>query len=119
MKEASKDNPMLNLKQLITEAIARCALCQKLRGKANIALERHSISAATPFAVFEIDFIKGLPMTEAKLSAICAITDSFSRYYACETESSEVVTQCLLEVYGKYGFPQFYVPMVANSQVGQ
>ena len=55
---------------------------------------RHSIAAAQPFPVFEMDIIKDLPETSTGHNAICSIIDSFSRYavlYACHTENAKVV----------------------------
>ena len=107
MRDAGADPK--NIQQRVIDLISKCATCIKSRKKlAKTLRERHSITASTPFAIFECDHITGLPTSDKGNNSILLIMDSFTRFtyvYPCASTNAETVKEALLQVYSYFGTP--------------
>tara|TARA_B110000090_G_C13376406_1_gene444087 strand:+ start:91 stop:2388 length:2298 start_codon:yes stop_codon:yes gene_type:complete len=98
-----------NLRQRVIELISKCAVCIKSRKRlSKVIRERHSITASTPFAIFEMDFVSGLPTSRSGNDQLLIVMDSFTRFayvYPCSGATSDNAKRALLQVYSYFGVP--------------
>ena len=106
--------------------IADCPTCTKARAlrlkDTAPPLEAHTTKSFEPFAVFQADFLTGLPISRCGMTCILSMVCCFTRFtilYACPDQTAMSACNGLLCLWGLFSAPQVMVTDGASAFVSE
>lgn len=100
-----------SMREDIKDFVASCATCQKTRlGQGNVQAELHVTSVYEPFSVVDVDTIGPLPAADNGHKYIIVLICCFTRFVElvpAEDVSAKAAAVALLNVFGRFGPPQY------------
>jgi len=105
-----------HLKQQVIRMVASCPTCIKSRAQRRnnpaVPLEAHTTNSFAPFAVFQADFLTGLPVSASGMSCILSLVCCFTRFtilFACPDQTAKSACNGLLYLWGLFSAPEVLV----------